>query len=100
MSCGLSHVVALTNPVTTSLVALALLPGLVAMSMQPASCEPAYAAALAVATNQAAALIAALALQPEFVATNTRPALCELALAAALAVETTQVAAFVTSHVA
>ena len=60
VSCGLSHVVALTvatNPVTTSLVALALLPGLVAMSKRPARCELALAAALAVETTQVAVFV-------------------------------------------
>ena len=73
---------------------------LAATSARPASCDPAYVAALTVATNQVAASLAALALLPGLVAMSTRLALCELALAAALAVETTQVAAFVTSHVA
>ena len=73
---------------------------LVATSALPASCEPAYVAALTVTTNQVAASIAALALLPGLVAMSTRLAMCELALVAALAVTTIQVAAVMSAHTA
>ena len=66
---------------------------LAATCARPASCDPAYVAALTVATNQVAAFISALALLPGLVALSTRLAMCELALVAALAVTTIQVAA-------
>ena len=73
---------------------------LAATSARPASCNPAYVAALTVATNQVAASIAALALLPGLMAMSTRLAMCELALVAALAVTTIQVVAVMTAHTA
>ena len=73
---------------------------LAATSARPASCNPAYVAALTVATNQVAASIAALALLPGLVAMSTRLAMCKLAVVAALAVTTIQVAPVMTAHAA
>ena len=68
---------------------------LAATITRPASCEPAYMAALAVAMNQVAAFIVALALLPGLAAMSTRLASCEPAHTAALAVATNQVATFI-----